>query len=90
VCGVSIRGTVEIVRGDAAAGLVDLVHHRYLTETAAGLPEARAFLAFDDVALLLTPESAWTWDERANPATAAIRAADSALPLEPTEPRPDT
>ena len=41
----------------------------------------------DDVALVLTPESAWTWDERRNPATDALRSSGGALPLEPTAPR---
>ena len=86
VCGASIRGRVEIVRGPAAAGLAGLVHHRYLAEDAAALPEARAFLASDDVALVLTPESAWTWDERGNPATHELRASGGALPLAPTTP----
>ena len=44
------------------------------------------FLAFDDVALVLTPESAWTWDERRNPATDALRRFGGALPLETTAP----
>ena len=88
VCGVSIRGEAEIVRGPAAAELVELVHRRYLTAAGHALPEVREFLAFDDVALVLGPESAWTWDERDNPATAVLRASGLALPIEPTQPRP--
>jgi hypothetical protein len=53
------------------------------------LPAAAEFLASDDVALLLEPESAFTWDERENPATRALRAAGGALPLVPTSPRGD-
>lgn len=87
VCGASLRGRVEVVRGPSASGLVEQVHLRYLTEAGAALPESRAFLAFDDVALVLTPERAWTWDERDNPATAALRASGEALPLVPTAPR---
>ena len=87
VCGASLRGRVEVVRGPSASGLVAQVHLRYLTEAGAALPESRAFLAFDDVALVLTPERAWTWDERDNPATAALRASGEALPLLPTAPR---
>ena len=86
VCGASIRGRVELVRRPAAVELVDLVHRRYLTEVGAALPEVRAFLAYDDVALVLRPESAWTWDERGNPATAALLRAGGALLLEPTTP----
>lgn len=88
VCGVSFRGHVEVVSGDAALDLVELVHSRYLTDAGRALPEAREFLAFDNVALVLMPDRAWTWDERDNPATAALRASGGALPLEPTTPRP--
>jgi PPOX class probable F420-dependent enzyme len=88
VCGASLHGVVEIVRGQDAAPLVDLVHRRYLTEGGNGLPDVDAFLANDDVALVLEPQRAWTWDERGNPATSALRAAGGALPLEPTDPRP--
>jgi PPOX class probable F420-dependent enzyme len=88
VCGASIRGTVEIVRGTAAAPLVERVHRRYLTDAGYDLPAARAFLSGDDVALRFVPEAATTWDERANQASAALRAAGGAEPLEPTSPRP--
>jgi PPOX class probable F420-dependent enzyme len=88
VCGASLHGRVEIVRGTDAADLVDLVHRRYLTAAGEPLPDVRAFLAYDDVALVLGLESAWTWDERGNPATAALRASGGALPLTPTAPRP--
>jgi PPOX class probable F420-dependent enzyme len=86
VCGASIRGRVEIVRGRDAAVLVEFVHRRYLTAAAEALPEVAEFVASDDVALVLTPESAWTWDERRNAATDALRSG-GALPLEPTAPR---
>jgi len=87
VCGASLRGRVEIVGGNAATELVGLVHRRYLTEAAEALPAVVEFAAYDDVALVLTPESAWTWDERLNPATEALRLAGGALPLEPTTSR---
>jgi PPOX class probable F420-dependent enzyme len=87
VCGASIRGRVGVVHGPNAAALVELVHRRYLTAAAEELPEVAAFLAYDDVALVLTPESAWTWDERRNPATAALRRSGGALPLETAAPR---
>ncbi len=87
VCGVTMRGRVEIVRGVAAAPLVERVHRRYLTEAGYDLPASREFLAGDDVALRFAPEAAVTWDERANPATGALRDAGGALPLEPTTPR---
>jgi hypothetical protein len=88
VCGVMIRGRVEIVRDSGAAPLVERVHRRYLTGEGYDLPVARQFLGGDDVALRFLPEEAATWDERANPATAALRAAGGALPLQPTTSRP--
>jgi PPOX class probable F420-dependent enzyme len=86
ICGVSIRGRVELVRGEEGAELVDAVHARYVTAGGRALPAVAEFLASDDVALLLEPESAFAWDERANPATKALRAAGGALPLVPTSP----
>ena len=58
-----------------------------MTAEGLAIPETQAFLGADDVALRLTPESAFTWDERLNAATQALRAAGGALPLEPTSPR---
>ncbi len=87
VCGASLRGRTEIVRGAAAGALVGLVHLRYVTPAGLELPEVREFLAFDDVALSFRPDAAWTWDERDNPAAAALRASGEALPLVPTSPR---
>jgi PPOX class probable F420-dependent enzyme len=87
VCGASIRGRVEVVGAREAAELVVLVHRRYVTAEGLAIPETQAFLGADDVALRLTPESAFTWDERLNAATQALRAAGGALPLEPTSPR---
>ena len=87
VCGASLHGRVEVVGGPDAADLVDLVHRRYLTDAGETLPDVRAFLAYDDVALVLELERAWTWDERDNPATMALRSSGGALPLESTDPR---
>src|SRR5262245_57770521 len=87
ICGVSIRGRAALVEGDDAGELVDAVHARYVTPGGLALPAAAEFLASDDIALLLAPESAFTWDERANPATRALRGAGGALPLVPTSPR---
>jgi PPOX class probable F420-dependent enzyme len=88
VCGASIACAAEIVRGDAARRLVDLVHRRYVTVEGERLPEVAAFLASDDVALLLRPSRAITWDERPSAAAAALREASAAHLLEPTSPRP--
>ena len=88
VCGASLHGRVEIIGRPAAAGLIDLVHRRYLTDAGEMLPDVRAFLVDDDVALVLAVEHAWTWDERGNPATRALRSTGGARSLEPTDPRP--
>jgi len=87
VCGASLRGRVDVITGDAAVPLIDAVHRRYVSEPGLRLPEARDFLAGDDVALVFTPETAVTWDERSNHASAALRKAGGALPLLPTTPR---
>jgi len=83
VCGAAIAGRVELVRGTEAAALVELVHRRYVTAVGGALPA----LASDDVALMLSPEWAFTWDERGSAAAAALRETGAALPLEPTSPR---
>ena len=87
VCGASIRGRVELVEGDAATPLVELVHRRYVTPAAERLPAAGLFLASDDIALRLLPGFALTWDERASPAAGELRLAGAALPLASTAPR---
>jgi PPOX class probable F420-dependent enzyme len=87
VCGVSIVGTVEIVRAAAARPLVELVHWRYLAAESADDESVRAFLDSDDVALRLTPTSSVTWDERGSDASQVVRARGWALPLLATEPR---
>lgn len=86
VCGASIVCDASVVDGPAAAPLVELVHRRYLTEEGEALPEVAEFAASDDVALLLRPVRATTWDERASAAAAALREHGGALPLEPTTP----
>lgn len=87
VCGASLRGWVEIVRGAAAGPLVHEVHRRYVGGAGLALPEAAQFLASDDVVLRLVPESAFTWDERENVAGLSLRESGAALPLRPTSPR---
>jgi Pyridoxamine 5'-phosphate oxidase len=90
VCGVSIAGSVTVVRGSSARPFIDRVHRRYLTPVAAALPPAREFLESDDTALRFDPDVAWTWDERRTEASEAVRRSRAALPLVPTEPRPNT
>lgn len=87
VCGTSMRGRVELVRGGSALPLVESVHRRYVSDAGRRLPEVGDFLSSDDVALRFIPEAAVTWDERRSAAARAMRAAEAALPLEPTTPR---
>ena len=88
VCGLSMRGRVEIVPADEADPLVELVHARYITPEGANLAAAAAFLASDDVALRFVPERTITWDERNSAAAESLRSHGGALPLESTAPRP--
>jgi general stress protein 26 len=87
VCGVAIAGRIVVVRGEPAGSLIERVHRRYVAEWAEANELVRTFLASDDVALRLRPESAWTWDERSSAANEALRALGGALTLLTTEPR---
>ena len=87
VCGVSMSGRVDVIRGADAAIAIARVHDRYVSHDAQGRENVRDFLASDDIALRFRPDSAWTWDERGNPASETLRALGGALPLVPTEPR---
>jgi nitroimidazol reductase NimA-like FMN-containing flavoprotein (pyridoxamine 5'-phosphate oxidase superfamily) len=87
VCGVAISGRVELLRGDAGVATIERVHRRYVDAAAEDIDVVREFLASDEVALRLQPESAWAWDERESAANEALRALGGALPLVSTEPR---
>lgn len=87
VRGMSLVGSVEIVRGEEALPLVDRVHRRYVSPGVDLPPPVHDFLASDDVALRFNPVSALTWDERGSAANVALREIGAALPLVPTEPR---
>jgi PPOX class probable F420-dependent enzyme len=87
VCGASLRGHVELVRGSAATPMIEHVHSRYINQRGYSLPQVREFLASDDVALRFVPQVAVTWDERPSRAARALRDSGAALPLEPTTPR---
>jgi PPOX class probable F420-dependent enzyme len=87
VCGASIAGTIEIVRGVAATPLVARVHERYLAPEALTDGAVQGFLASDDVALRFAPASALTWDERGSDASRIVRSRGWGLPLVTTEPR---
>jgi len=87
VCGASLRGRVEIVRGADAAPLVTRVHRRYIEQEGLRLSEVEAFLSLDDVALRFHPERAVTWDERDSDAARVLVESSLALPLEPTSSR---
>ena len=87
VCGVSMMGDAEVVRGVDARPLVRRVHRRYIDESR-NMPRAvRAFLESDDVALRFRPQWAFTWDQRGTDANSALRAAGGALPLLTTDAR---
>jgi PPOX class probable F420-dependent enzyme len=81
VCGVSLAGSVELVRGAEAVPLIRLVHRRYVSERGLAAPAVEAFLASDDVALRFTPERAVTWDERRSEAQRALAESGGAHPL---------
>ena len=87
VCGTSLRGRVQVVRGAVAQPLIAQVHGRYVSERGLSLREVGEFLSSDDVALRFVPETATTWDERPTAASRALRETGGALPLEPTTPR---
>jgi len=87
VCGVSMRGTAELIRGDEAVPLVARVHRRYVQPDGLRMPEVEAFLSLDDVAIRFRAEVAVTWDERGSDAARRLRESRLAHPLEPTSPR---
>ena len=87
VCGASMRGRAELVRGEAAVPLIELVHRRYVTEAGLQRRDVGEFLAFDDVAVRFRPEAVVTWDERASAAARVLAETGEALALEPTAPR---
>lgn len=49
------------------------LHRRYVTAAGEPLPGVAEFLASDDVAIVLEPVSAFTWDVRASEAAQALR-----------------
>jgi PPOX class probable F420-dependent enzyme len=81
ICGVSLAGSIEIVRGADAVPLIRLVHERYVSERGLAAPAVQAFLASDDVALRFTPERAVAWDERGSEAQRALVEAGGGHPL---------
>jgi PPOX class probable F420-dependent enzyme len=87
VCGASIQGRVEVVRGAAAARFIESVHRRYVDPAGEALPAAAEFLSSDDVALRFRPDAAVTWDERSSDAARVLCEAGAARALESTAPR---
>lgn len=88
VCGVSMAGNAEIVRGVEAHPLVHRVHGRYVDDSRDPPSAVDAFLDSDDVALRFHPRSAFTWDQRGTEANEVLRSAGRALRLATTDPRP--
>ena len=87
VCGVSMSGRGEIVRGPEARPLIARVHRKYVSPDGDRLEEVAEFLASDDVALRFVPERGLLWDERPSGAAGALADAGGAYPLVPTSPR---
>lgn len=87
VCGVSMVGDAEIVRGVDAHSLVRRVHRRYVDESIHMPRAVTSFLESDDVAVRFRPHSAFTWDQRDTEANVALRAAAGARSLLTTEAR---
>jgi PPOX class probable F420-dependent enzyme len=88
VCGACLMGEAAVVDGEVARALVERVHERYVSTAGLELPEVVRFLASDDAAVRFRPVRAFTWDQRETAASLALRAAEAALPLVPTSPRP--
>lgn len=81
--GVIVRGSVEIVEGDAARELNRTIHRRYVTEEGLVLPEVDAYLrSGDDLTLAVAMERVTSWNLADSEAGRALRAASGALPLD--------
>jgi PPOX class probable F420-dependent enzyme len=64
--GVSVAGTVEIIRGPKARELNLRIQHRYLSPTAIEDPRlGPKLLDMDDVTIRLKPASVFSWDMEA-------------------------
>jgi hypothetical protein len=87
VCGLRASGRAGVVRGADGARLVRRVHERYLDGAAWELPAVRDFLAANDVAIRLVPDSASVWDERGRTANRDLLASGAYRALSPTTPR---
>jgi PPOX class probable F420-dependent enzyme len=62
-CGLSARGTIEVVEGDEALALNDRIHRRFVTDAGMAEPALGGLLeAGDDVTLRLLPERWAEWD----------------------------
>lgn len=87
VCGASMRGRIELIGGESALPLIESVHRGYVSDAGLELPAVGDFLSSDDIALRFIPAAAVIWDERRSAAARELRAAEAALPLNPTTPR---
>jgi hypothetical protein len=64
-CGANISGAARMLTGDVSRKWNELVHRKYLSETA--LADSRVgpvFAGWDDVTIEITPEAVVAWDMR--------------------------
>lgn len=64
-CGVTVTGSIAVLRDETSRKYNAEIHRKYLSETAIADPKVGpAFAAWDDVTVRLTPASLITWDMR--------------------------
>lgn len=83
LAGVTVRGPVEIIEGDAARKLNRSIHRRYVSEEGLELPEVAAYLREgDDVTLAVAMERITSWNLAHGEAGRALRTVEGGLPLD--------
>lgn len=81
VCGIMLKGRVQIVRPPSSRELNRLIHLKYVTEKGLALPAVREYLDTDDVTIRFRPASASSWDARETAYGRALRESGEYLPL---------
>jgi PPOX class probable F420-dependent enzyme len=71
--GITLVGSVEIVRGEPARTLNRCIHLKYVTEDGLNLNPVREYLSGDDVTIRFRPERVSTWDLRSTDHGRALR-----------------
>jgi PPOX class probable F420-dependent enzyme len=64
ICGITLVGTVEIVRAPQSFELNRRIHLKYVTERGLALEPVRGYLSTDDIALRFLAERMSSWDMR--------------------------